>query len=89
MIDAANTEKIRQGVEHWKEWWLAHKDEFAAVQPIKPKSEAGELSRQPVADFKLYDLTNKPVRLSDFRGKVVLVNFWATWCTAVLPRFPI
>jgi len=32
------------------------------------------------ADFTLTDLKNKKVTLSALRGKVVLVNFWATWC---------
>jgi thiol-disulfide isomerase/thioredoxin len=31
-------------------------------------------------DFTLYDLDGQPVTLSDFRGKVVLLDFWATWC---------
>jgi thiol-disulfide isomerase/thioredoxin len=40
------------------------------------KPEIGEVA----PDFTLTDLSGKPVRLSDFRGKVILVNFWATWC---------
>src|SRR5690606_32548559 len=31
-------------------------------------------------DFTLADLEGKEVSLSDFRGKYVLINFWATWC---------
>ena len=36
--------------------------------------------RQVAPDFALLDASGNPVRLSDFRGKVVLLNFWATWC---------
>jgi thiol-disulfide isomerase/thioredoxin len=31
-------------------------------------------------NFTLQDVNGKPVRLSQYRGRVVLVNFWATWC---------
>ena len=31
-------------------------------------------------NFTLNDMKNKPVRLSDFKGKVILLDFWATWC---------
>jgi peroxiredoxin len=40
-----------------------------------------ELSnRKPAPNFTLTDANGKRVSLSDFRGKVVLLNFWATWC---------
>ena len=31
-------------------------------------------------EFSLTDITGKPLKLSDFRGKVVMLDFWATWC---------
>ena len=35
---------------------------------------------QLAPDFTLYDLDGNEVRLSDFRGQPVVLNFWATWC---------
>jgi peroxiredoxin len=36
--------------------------------------------RKPTPDFALKDATGAVVKLSDYKGKVVLLNFWATWC---------
>ncbi len=36
---------------------------------------------QAAPDFALQDLDGRQVHLSDHRGKVVVINFWATWCT--------
>ncbi len=35
---------------------------------------------EPAPNFQLRDMNGNPVALSDLRGKVVLLNFWATWC---------
>jgi peroxiredoxin len=36
--------------------------------------------RRPAIDFKLQDLNGKSVALADFRGKLLVLDFWATWC---------
>lgn len=39
-------------------------------------------------EFELMNMDEEPVRLSDFKGKVVLLNFWATWCPPCIREMP-
>lgn len=39
-------------------------------------------------EFTLTDLKNKKVSLSDYKGKYVMINFWATWCSACKSELP-
>jgi len=59
-------------------------DSFDTVTPIPVGIEVG--NRAP--DFSLTDLAGNDVTLSDFRGKIVMVNFWATWCEPCMEELP-
>lgn len=53
-------------------YWLRRLPQQTAVTPTKASNRA--------PDFVLKDVAGHDVHLSDFRGQVVVLNFWATWC---------
>jgi thiol-disulfide isomerase/thioredoxin len=50
------------------------------LTPVKTITQA--------SDFELMDMDEEKKKLSDFRGKVVLLNFWATWCPPCIREMP-
>ena len=67
-------------------WWGSPRLMHVAAQRIL-ESTADE-SRRTAPDFSLKDINGHTVRLSDFRGRVVLLNFWATWCPPCKVEIP-
>lgn len=55
---------------------------------IVEQRSIGGLMNRPAPDFVLNDLEGNPVQLSDLRGRIVFLNFWATWCVPCRREMP-
>ena len=64
---------------------------FLAPRFVKPRHKTGlplVVQGQIAPDFQLKDIDGKTVKLSDYRGKAIILNFWATWCPPCKTEIP-
>ena len=57
--------------------WIVFSMGFSGCKQTTPSTRSSPLS---APDFVLKDITGRSVSLKDYNGKIVLVDFWATWC---------
>ena len=55
---------------------------------LRPVRDDVPTAPSPAPDFALQDLSGATARLSDFRGKTILLDFWATWCVPCKQSIP-
>lgn len=78
----------------WVAKWLPNAEAWIKVAPSASSSSAGGTplntsSFTQAPDVQFETLEGKPFRLSEARGRVVLLNFWATWCIPCREEIPI
>ncbi len=71
----------------------AHSDQSSSTSQVLPAGKRAAAIRfvkdpEPAPPFSLHDIAGREVSIADLKGKVVILNFWASWCPSCLEEIP-
>lgn len=84
----ATRAKANEGVERATSWWRDHQTDYQPPLMSIPPGAFSARTAIPAGDLKLVAIDGKTISLADLRGKVVVLNFWTTWCSGCISELP-
>ena len=69
-------------------WYYLNQDTLPVNQSPAQFKSLAVMEKEGVPDFALSEIGGGNVKLADYRGKIVIVNFWASWCNPCVEEFP-
>ncbi|HXG25029.1 MAG TPA: redoxin domain-containing protein [Chthonomonadales bacterium] len=73
-------DKFEAVIRQWEQWWQSARPQWKVdpayqnVQPVHPSR------KDPAPGFQISSVQGRRIQLADLKGKLVLLNFWGTWC---------
>jgi len=70
-------------------FWVNYEKDLKLSEKAPPAVKIiNQMEKEGMVDFEAQDLQGETFKLSDYKGQVVVINFWASWCAPCVEEFP-
>ena len=83
-----NSKKPESGDKNNETGDASGENTLSDAQKLKKEEILKEMMDVPITDFEAVDLGGNIAKLSDYKGKIIFLNFWATWCPPCREEMP-